>query len=220
MNTPLKAACVAVTLVGVWSEAEADTSLTVANTRELSFASGYYHYNSSVYREDDSTRHLREIEYGTLSATTGATGPHFIEITEDIGEPVNPRFVYSFLGVYDVPNSGVTILLESSVAANAIANGLDWDQVFLPTNAAYRSETDVADELINNSYNFESNNYTFLRGYQDLFPDWNEDATLVNFSAATFGGTARASAPVPVPEPASMAALGLGALALLRRRKA
>ncbi|RYG30525.1 PEP-CTERM sorting domain-containing protein [bacterium] len=216
MNTHAKVMCSSVLLLGVWGSAEAQDAPTLSLTTnsELTDTMGFFHFNSSVYRGDDSTRTLKQVPYGTVPATVDPAFPSVLPIEEQAGMPLNPRYSYTFLGIYNDENSLVSILLKPEVAANAIANRLNWDQVFLPSTPGYLSEADIALALRQGG-----SAETFLYPRLSLLPNWNEPATLVYFSAATRGGSGFAFAPGAVPEPTTLAVLSLGALAVLRRRK-
>ncbi|RYG25552.1 PEP-CTERM sorting domain-containing protein [bacterium] len=223
MNSELKAACLAATLVGVWGEAAAQNTVSVVNLQDLSYATGLYQYNASGGGPDLLvTPHT----YGDLAATTGDSPHDFDVADETFANPLNTSVPYTFAGVYDVAGGLVSIALNDAAAHHAFDpnndgftdDALDWDEVFSPSATGYLSEADFAAEL--QRYHTEFVPYAplanFMAGYADILPRWNESSTLVNFSAATYGGSVTAQA---VPEPASMAALGFGALALLRRRR-
>ena len=126
-----------------------------------------------------------------------------------------------FIGQYGGSDL-VAVALRDDVAANAIANGLDFSGVF-----SDYSESDLS-AAIDAIYDNDPDNdnaadgtiFTFFHDNVELFPALGSSGTLVQFSAATFGGTFDTT-PVaaPVPEPSAFAALGLGALALVRRRR-
>lgn len=223
MNSELKAACLAATLMGVWGEAEAQNTVSVVNERDLSYATGLYQYNASGGGGAVLTT---PNTYGTLTATTGDSPHQFDVADQTFANPLNTSVPYTFAGVYNVEDGLVAIALNEAAAMHALDpnndgftdDALDWDEVFQPSADGYLSESDFAKEL--ERYHTEFVPYAptarFLAAYSTLLPRWNEPSTLVNFSQATYGGSVTAQA---VPEPASVAALGLGAVALLRRRR-
>lgn len=217
MNAPCKAACVAATLVGVWGSAEAqDFYAYLYNSADLTSAVGLYRYNSSADGDEILTS---PDAYGSLEARTSAN-PHTFDVDERKAlNTLNTGLNLTLAGLYDDANDGVTILLNASTAQRVVAEGLEWDEVFLPGTDGYRSESSFASTL--RSINADPFGYLytlndFMTDYASLMPGWNEAGVLVSFSTATATGVGGTQ---PVPEPASLAALGVGIATLARRRR-
>ena len=138
--------------------------------------------------------------------------------TVEFSTNVDPAvFRYAIVGTYG--DSGVTIGVNKAVAPSII--GLTWDQVF--TDSSFSKGT-VRESFATDNFFGKLSFSQYLTGVevltssglQSLLAPIGEDVELINFSSASFNGSAGVQA---VPEPTSIAAVGMGLLALLRRKK-
>jgi hypothetical protein len=130
--------------------------------------------------------------------------------------------VYTIMGLYDSINNGVTVAMQN------VPYGVSWDNYFHPEY--YQDWMDTSEASVS----------SHLQALDKDWPYWLEDfycsyylakygfggiggpignLTLVNFSDATFGGSAYADVKAPVPIPAAAWLFGSGLLGLVGLRR-
>lgn len=223
----LKAACLAAGLATAWGgEADADVTFRTSITPVKTMTDAVVFYNNGV-----TSNHFFYL--GTLLGGQTSTFEHtlFASFEDNVFFDTSFRSPgYIIAGVYDDAGTpGVSLTLPNDVP---IGNGQDWDQTFaafslLNPTAPVRTEAQFIDTLQNGDAQL------FLESWKDYFEPsipkrlpilvthFGEEATIVNFSTATFGGTVTV---VPVPEPSSLflcvcSAAGIFLIARDRRRR-
>lgn len=201
--------CAAARAASVPTQAQTFTG-TYAPTRTQS--DGYLVYGSNLPSQFGGTFLAGSQNlFTSVPANTATTlGPVTIQVP--VGATNLRGAVFS---VYDLNAGGVTLTLSTTFAATILATtpAPQFSDVF--TVAGYNNEATFLQNLeLAQTGNSSSATYiqTFFTTYQNDFPSVTANsasATLVNFSAATAGGTAALNF-TPAPEPSTWALLGTG----------
>jgi hypothetical protein len=215
----LKAAALAIGLATAWggeANAEVLLQLDISPTRTLRDAYVYYANNISS---------ARFISLGTLPENETSTFYHLLDGQFDdapqklLPTSDRPNVGYWVIGVYDEENaSGIGVSFRNETV---VSEGTPWSSVFFGPN-----EQTIAGALTTSSFlDFTFRSFIDMYGNPSYTPSaklpthYGEYSTLVNFSDATYGGTAIARI---VPEPSSIILVGAAGVFLvggvLRRR--
>lgn len=206
----LRRASLAPLVLALAAAATAQTSSTATITNVSDLANGiFYNQLGGQFNQ----------EITTSGAYTFGPGVHTFDLTP-FGTTTYLTGNTTFLAQYGGTDL-LAIALRDDIAINAIANGLDFSDVFTGTSESDLSAAVDAlyDGNPDNDNPADGTVFTFFHDNVALFPALGTSGTLVQFSAATFGGTFSSTpVPVPVPEPTTVAAMGLGLVAVARRR--
>jgi hypothetical protein len=159
-----------------------------------------------------------EGETTSLPVSVLSTAPVGTTSTVEVSTIVDPSlFRYALVGTYG--EAGVTLGVNKSVASSII--GLTCEEVF--TDMSFSKAT-VRESFASDNFfgKLEFSKYLTgveiqtSSGLQSLLALIGEEVELINFSSASFNGSAGLQA---VPEPTTIATVGMGLLALVRRKK-
>jgi hypothetical protein len=201
----LRTAGLVLGLATAWGgEAQADVTLRLELTPEQTLTNAYVLYNNNV-----STGLFRFL--GTVPGGQTTVFHHPLldgEVLSDwqsqpesyVSFPGNGA-AYSIIAVYGAA-TGVTVSFPND---DVVTQGKTWDELFNPTPPFEYAEADIITDFQTNAPAYEAlsllGDHTRCPPYSTLLNTaYGSHATLVNFSDATFGGTAFARV---VPEPAS-----------------
>jgi hypothetical protein len=206
-------ACLALGMATAWTPDAAATTLQLSVTPTETLNHAYVSY----YTRNSSGQYVFSL--GTLPGGQTTLFTHdFPSLPASEFDPSPPHTAYwhpAGYAVFGLYGSGASTGVALSFPDDSpIVQGATWDTLIKPING--RTEQDVIDGLTGVvGLSLEA----FVNGLINVIKvPYGSQATLVNFSEATFGGTALAV----VPEPATFALLvmGVGIIVLVDRRKA
>jgi hypothetical protein len=221
----LRTAGLALGLATAWgAETQADVTLRLELTPQQTLTNAYVLYNNNVSTGlfkflgivpgGQTTVFLHELRDGEVLSDWQSQ-------PESYTSSGNYPAVYSIIALYGSgPETGVTVSFPND---DVVTQGKTWDELFNPAPPFGYDRADIISDLQTNVPPYEAfsllDDYTKYPPYSTLLnTEYGSYATLVNFSTATFGGTALARV---LPEPAGwiLFVSAAGVACALRRRR-